>query len=57
MDCPKCGEKMLPVWFTEKEYSKSGFPTGRKRKACSHLECPNCFQKEVVDDSLDGPWK
>lgn len=55
--CPRCGCDMMPVWFIEEEYdSKYHYKTGRKRRACSHFECPECFQKECVDDSFDGEW-
>ena len=55
--CPSCGTEMEKIWFTEKEYSKSGWFTGRTRRAVSHLECPECFTREAVDDSFDGPWE
>ena len=58
--CYKCGSKMLPVWFTEEEeaVTRDGcrYKTGRKRIALSHLECPDCFTVECVDDSFDGQW-
>lgn len=53
--CPRCGEALEKIFFIEKEYRK-GIPTGRIRRAVSHLECPVCGHREVVDDSLDGPW-
>jgi hypothetical protein len=56
-DCSECGRKMLPIWFTDEEYDfyqGNMYKTGRKCKACSHFECPTCFHKEAVDDSLDG---
>jgi hypothetical protein len=56
----QCGGNLLPVWFTEEEtktVNGSMFKTGRKRKACSHLECSRCFKRECVDDSFDSPFK
>lgn len=53
--CSICGGRMVPVWFKEYEY-KNGIRTGRKRKACSHLECLVCGEKSIIDDSFDGPW-
>lgn len=51
---------MLPVWFTEEEeiitHNGCRYKTGRKRIALSHLECPDCFTVECVDDSFDGQW-
>ena len=59
--CPRCETKMLPVWFTEKEYRTTGYgaqiPTGRTRRAVSHLECSCCGHNEIVDDSFDEPYK
>lgn len=58
--CRQCGSKMLPIWFIEEEERKLNgdtYKTGRKRKAVSHLECPNCFMRETVDDSFDEPWR
>lgn len=62
-DCKSCGVPLEPVWFREKEItpqtgSRFYYPTetGRTKKSCSHLECPNCLRKECVDDSFDGPW-
>ena len=57
--CCKCGTPLKPVWFTEEEYkTEEGrmYKTGRKRKACSHLQCPSCFYKEIIDDSFDERW-
>lgn len=57
--CSKCGSTLVPIWFTEEEIkivNGSMIKTGRKRKACSHLECSSCFKKECVDDSFDGKW-
>lgn len=57
--CSRCGTPLVPVWFTEKEQIvKDGimYYTGRKRRACSHLTCPECLKNEVVDDSFDGGW-
>lgn len=53
--CERCGNKMYPVLFEEKEFKKGVF-TGKKRTAVSHLECRICGKKEVVDDSFDGDW-
>lgn len=61
IECPKCRNIMIPIWFIEEEekYVNGYYPykTGRKRRAVSHLECPNCFTKECVDDSFDEPWR
>lgn len=58
--CDRCGSDMMPVWFTEEEYKRGSvgslIKTGRKRRACSHLECPSCFRSYCVDDSFDGRW-
>lgn len=51
---------MIPIWFTEEEEKVvcgCRYKTGRKRRAVSHLECPNCFTKKCVDESFDEPWK
>lgn len=56
----RCGEWLEPVWFIEEERKFNvGYPvkTGRKRRACSHLECPRCMKKQIVDDSYDTKWK
>ena len=58
--CEKCGEVYQPIFFTEEEtkvVNGAMIFTGRKRKACSHLECPCCGNKECVDDTFDGPWR
>lgn len=58
--CNKCGTPLHPVWFEEKErVIKDGimYPTGRVRKACDHLICTLCGNKETVDDSFDGSWR
>ena len=51
---------MMPIWFEEEEswigYDGREYKTGRKRTACSHFECPECFETECVDDTFDGPW-
>lgn len=55
-----CGGDLLPVWFTEEEQKLSGglmIPTGRKRRACSHLTCSKCMKNECVDDSYDTPYR
>lgn len=57
--CDKCGGLYKPIWFTEKETKviKGALVyTGRTRKACSHLECIECGNKEAIDDSFDGEW-
>lgn len=55
--CSRCGGKMEPVMFLEHEYNKNNVPTGRVRRACSHLECTSCLKKETVDgDFLVGEW-
>lgn len=54
--CPFCGGEMERVLFTEYEYDRCNTRTGRKRTACSHLECFHCGTREVVDESYDGPW-
>lgn len=58
--CLRCQAPLEPVWFIEEERRfTTGYPvnTGRYRKACSHLECPQCFKKEIVDDSYDKEWQ
>ena len=58
--CPRCGGKLLPVWFEEEECT-TGYGylhyTGRVRTACSHLECVICSEKVCVDDTFDGSWR
>lgn len=54
--CSRCERDLEPVWFEEEEF-KRGRPTGRTRRACSHLECPVCLKKECIDDTFDGPWR
>lgn len=57
--CEECQTPLEPVWFTEDQYVIIGgyrCKTGRQRTACSHLICPCCLKKYVVDDSFDGPW-
>lgn len=57
--CSKCETDLVPIWFTEEEVNYLGgnmIKTGRKRTACSHLECPSCFNKECVDDTFDEKW-
>jgi len=56
-NCCICETPLEPIWFTEEEYTKEHSKTGRKRTACSHLACPNCFHVEAVDDTFDGPWR
>lgn len=60
IECYDCGTEMESIWFEEKEYryvQGMQIPTGRKRMAVSYLECPNCFNTQCVDDSLDQPWR
>ena len=55
----KCGADLEPVFFIEEETRcVDGYMihTGRKRRAVSHLTCPNCLRNFPVDDSFDGPW-
>ena len=57
--CKDCNIDLEPVWFEEEEYKIEygrKYRTGRKRKAVSHLICPYCMKKYVVDDSFDGNW-
>lgn len=57
--CPRCGGKLLPVWFEEEEFTTEyGYlhHTGRVKTACSHLECAICAEKVCVDDTFDGAW-
>lgn len=62
LPCPVCGGRIRPVMFEEEEevldkHTHSYYRTGRKRRACSHMECPDCFHKEAVDgDFLAGEW-
>jgi hypothetical protein len=59
-ECSFCRSELYPIWFTEDEYEIINgiqYKTGRKRNACSHLECPDCGKKECVDDSFDGSWR
>lgn len=60
MQCCICGGSMEKVMFIEKEHKTTSmgvvYETGRQRYACSHLECPECGYKEIVDDTFDGPW-
>lgn len=57
--CTRCGNALIPIWFEEREIKITKgalIETGRKRTACSHLECPVCSRKESVDDTFDGRW-
>jgi hypothetical protein len=57
--CSTCNSELKPVWFIEEEYTYSSgnrYKTGRKRKACSHLECTGCLKNICVDDTFDGNW-
>lgn len=59
-ECPYCGGKLIPIWFTEEEIvvDKYGHlvKTGRKRRAISHLTCECCLRNQPIDDSFDGSW-
>lgn len=55
----ECGANLHPIWFKEQESKVVKgrlIWTNRYRKACSHLECHNCFKNYPVDDSFDGSW-
>lgn len=55
-----CGDKLVPVWFTEEETETANgimWRTGRKRRAVSHLTCEDCLRNYPVDDSFDGAWR
>lgn len=54
-ECCCCGTALEAVWFVEYEYDGMR-KTGRKRDNISHLECPFCGKREVIDDSFAGPW-
>ena len=57
--CSVCGGKLEPSWFVEEEYTVIDgrlHKTGRTRHAVDYLYCTDCFHKETVDDSFDGPW-
>lgn len=57
--CSMCGGQLCPVWFEEEEIkvvNSSIIHTGRKRIACSHLECSTCLHKECIDDTFDSKW-
>lgn len=57
--CSKCGGKLQPVYFEEKERKVIGgimTYTGRKRIAVDYLICQDCLRKECVDDSFDEMW-
>ena len=55
-NCNKCDTALVPVYFIENEYDTANYTTVRKRQAVSHLECPRCGLRFVVDDSFDGNW-
>lgn len=58
-NCSRCDTKLEPIWYKEEEHKvKDGvlFYTGRERISCSHLECPQCFKRETVDDTFDKDW-
>ena len=55
-ECSCCGAILEAVWFVEYEYNSIG-KTGRKRDNISHLECPFCGKREVIDDSFAGLWR
>jgi hypothetical protein len=55
----ECGAPLSPVWFIEEEHKVicgEYIKTGRKRRACSHLECEYCGRRYPVDDTFDGGW-
>ena len=55
--CDACNEPLVPVYFTEKEYDKSGIPTGRVRKIIDVLSCPSCLRNYCTDgNSFNGQW-
>ncbi|GCD11681.1 hypothetical protein [Clostridium tagluense] len=57
--CSICGSNLVLVWFIEEETKIINgvmYKTGKKRKACSHLECTTCFKNVCIDDSFDGNW-
>lgn len=59
--CPHCGCDLEGIWFIEEEeiYDsgvKAYYKTGRKRRNLSHLECPECWHREAVDDSFAQEW-
>ena len=52
-----CGTPYEPVWFTEKEYGKNHFPTGRIRKNIDYFYCPCCGRTAIYDgESFAKPW-
>lgn len=56
----ECGGELAPVWFEEEEHvvrDGNMYRTGRKRTACSHLVCIECFKNYCVDGTFDGPWR
>ena len=58
--CEVCDVSLKPVWIAEDEYiiiNGRRYKTGRRKKSCSHLECPRCLKNFCVDDSYDGPWQ
>lgn len=58
--CRTCGSELTAIWFTEEETKIIGcspHKTGRTRKACSHLQCEYCGDKECVDDTFDSAWR
>lgn len=56
MYCDECGIKLIPIIFIDYEYDNNMIKTGRKRKAISHLTCPQCLKNYTVDDSFDENW-
>lgn len=57
--CPYCNGKLIPVYGTEDEFIVENFhliKTNRKRRIVAYLQCKDCFKKQQVDDSFDGPW-
>lgn len=51
-----CGGRLVKIMFEEQERNKHNIPTGRYRRACSHLTCEDCLKNVCVDDTFDGPW-
>ena len=62
--CPVCNnnakwEEYSSSWGTEEEFIVQNnhlIKTGRKRRIVAYLQCENCFKKQAIDDSFDGPW-
>lgn len=54
--CSRCNSILQKIWFIQKEYDHKGIPTGREKKAVSHLLCNTCGKEEIIDGSFDGEW-